>query len=259
MCAYLAIFLSLGYAAVAAGVPFHQWVALISVAVATAVTVGTLERGQWRLGLFVRPTLAARELLLGLSFAVILILACDALILLSTGARHRPGNGFPWMELMAVFFPAAIHEELLFRGYVFQKLRKWRRGAAIVLTAAIFAALHGGNIGVSPIALSNVFLAGVLLALSYERYARLWFPIGIHLAWNILSGPVLGYPVSGFVPAESVLRTATSGPLWLTGGNFGIEGSVWMGVAEVAGIVWLMNAERRMQNEEVRKGGISSF
>ena len=99
----------------------------------------------------------------------------------------------------------------------------------------------------------------MLLALSYERYARLWFPIGIHLAWNILSGPILGYPVSGFVAAESVLRTAISGPLWLAGGNFGIEGSVWMGVAEVGGIVWLMNAERRMQNEEVRRDGISSF
>lgn len=252
-CTYLATFLSLGYAAVAAGVPFYQWVGLISVTVATAVTVAILERGRWRLGLFVRPTLAVRELLFGLLFAVILILACDALILLANGARHGPGSGFPWMELMTVFLPAAIHEELAFRGYLFQKLRQWRRGAAIILSAAVFAALHGWNIGVSPIALGNVFLAGVLLALSYERYARLWFPIGIHLAWNVLSGPILGYPVSGFVAGESVLRTTLSVPVWLTGGNFGIEGSVWMGVAELVGILFFMRSSKfefRSKNEE---------
>jgi membrane protease YdiL (CAAX protease family) len=85
-------------------------------------------------------------------------------------------------------------------------------------------------------ALTNLFLAGVLLCVAYERYGRLWFPIGIHFGWNILSGPILDYDVSGYVSAASVWRMAGSGPPWLTGGAFGIEGSVWIGVMEVAAI-----------------------
>ena len=55
--------------------------------------------------------------------------------------------------------------------------------------------------------MANLILAGVLLALAYERYERLWFPIGIHIAWNVASGPILGYDVSGYVPSQTVLRT----------------------------------------------------
>ena len=45
-------------------------------------------------------------------------------------------------------------------------------------------------------AILNLILAGILLALAYERFERLWFPIGIHFLWNILSGPILGYGVN---------------------------------------------------------------
>jgi membrane protease YdiL (CAAX protease family) len=206
------------------------------VTVATLFTVGVAERGYWRLGLFVAPRLAAREAALGAGAAAAIILSTDALILLSTKLRHVAGSGFPWPELATVYLPAVFHEELLFRGYPFQKMRQWNRGAAIALTAGVFAFVHRVNHFVTPLALTNLFLAGVLLCLAYERYGRLWFPIGIHFGWNILSGPILGYDVSGYVSAASVWRIAGAGPPWLTGGAFGIEGSVWIGVVEVAAI-----------------------
>ena len=58
---------------------------------------------------------------------------------------------------------------------------------------------------------------GVMLALAYLVYERLWFPIGLHLAWNIFSGPILGYDISGYIPAESVLALRGNGRSWLTG------------------------------------------
>ena len=247
---YLAVFLSLGYAAVALGVPYFQWIALISVAVSTAATVAIIEHGRWRLGFFVPPQFAIREFVFGALFATALIIACDGLMIVSGHLRQTTGSGFPWLEMLTVFLPAAFHEELAFRGYLFQKIRQSSRGAAIAISAFMFAVLHGKNIGISPLAVVNVFLAGVLLALAYERYERLWFPIGIHMAWNLVSGPMLGFPVSGFVASDTLLRTVSSGPAWITGGSFGIEGSAWMGVVEVAAIVWLLNAERRMKNAE---------
>ena len=237
---YLATFFVAGYLAVVAGAYFGQWVSLLSVCAATIGTIGILEHGHWPLGFFVRPPLAVREMLFGWGVAVLLIGAADGLVMLTTRLRHVAGNGFPWLELVAVFLPAVFHEELLFRGYPFQKIWRTHRLGAVLFSSVVFAALHAGNNAVSLLAMANLFFAGILLALAYARYERLWFPIGIHLGWNLLSGPILGYNVSGYVSSATVLRTIGRGSPWLTGGLFGIEGSVWIVVVELAGIALLL-------------------
>ena len=244
---YVAIFLSAGYGGAAIGLPYPQWAALIAVIAATAFTIRVAEGGRWRLGVFVPPRIAAIDFLLGVAFASALVLIVDALIIATTSLRHVRGNGLPGFELVMVFIPAAIHEELVFRGYLFQKMRVWGRGAAIGITSALFAILHAGNRGISALAMVNLFLAGVLLAFAYERFERLWFPIGIHLAWNLLSGPILGFGVSGYVARATLLRTVGSGPVWITGGPFGIEASVWMALVEAGGIFLLSRRLQRVQ------------
>lgn len=227
--------------------PLIQWTGLISVSVATALTVTIWDRGRWPLGLFVAPRLAISEFLLGSAFGIVLIGMCALLVVLSTGVWHERGAGFPWLEVLVVYIPAAVHEELLFRGYAFQKLHRWHRTFALVLVALIFAALHMGNAAVSWLGLMNIFLGGILLGLAYERYLRLWLPIGLHLAWNVMSGPILGHEVSGYDSMATVLVERGQGPGWLTGGEFGIEGSVWMTLTELTAIVWL---RRQAMNEE---------
>jgi membrane protease YdiL (CAAX protease family) len=241
---YLATFVGGGYLALLAGFRYGQWMALASVVGATWVSIAVCDHGRWPLGLAAPPRIIIRELLVGACLAVILIAACDALIALFTHLRHHHGNGFPWTELATVFLPAVIHEELAFRGYVFQKLLAWHRAAAYFFSAIIFAALHGGNLAVSWLALTNIALAGVMLALAYERTRRLWFPIGIHLAWNLGSGPILGYEVSGYHARSTLLLTSGWGADWLTGGAFGMEGSVCATVVEVAAIVFLFRYHR---------------
>lgn len=224
----------------------YQWDGLIAVSVATAATIMVSEGGRWRIGLAAPPLTAARELFLGAGVAVVLIGVSDVLIMASTDLRHVLGSGFPWSELLVVYLPAVFHEELLFRGYPYQKVRSFNRSGAIVFTASVFASAHGRNAGASPLAMVNLVLAGIMLALAYEVCQRLWLPIGIHAAWNLLSGPVLGYNVSGYISRRSVLEIQGGGPEWLTGGRFGIEASVWMVVVETAGIFVLnMMARRR--------------
>jgi membrane protease YdiL (CAAX protease family) len=241
---YLATFLIARFASEAAGASFNQWVALVSVCAATFGTIAIFEHGSWDLGIFVPARLATRELLFGCTAAILLIGAADGLVLLTTRLQHVAGNGFPWIELAAVYLPAVFHEELLFRGYPFQKIWKTHRTAAVLLSSILFAALHAGNNAFSLLAMANLFFAGILLALAYARYERLWFPIGIHLGWNLLSGPILGYNVSGYESSESVLRTVGRGSPWLTGGYFGIEGSVWIVIVELAGIVLLLRGRQ---------------
>lgn len=227
-----------------------QWGNLIAVGVATALTVAIWERGQWPIGLRVAPRLALPEMLRGLAWGFLLITGCAALVVVSTSTRHQPGNGFPWLELIAVFLPAVLHEELLFRGYPFQKLLHWNRTFAILVVSLIFAGLHAGNSSVTSIGLVNIFLGGILLSLAYVRYGRLWFPIGIHLAWNLTTGPILGHEVSGYESMRTVLIEAGSGPDLLTGGEFGIEGSVLMTLAELVAIALMIRASPNMIRAE---------
>lgn len=225
--------------------PFVQWLGLISVSVATAATVAVWDRFQWRLGLFVPPRLAVPEFLLGSGFGIVLIAMCAALVVLSTDVWHERGAGFPWRDVLLVYIPAAVHEELLFRGYAFQKLHRWHRGFALAFVALAFAALHMGNVAVSWLGLANIFLGGILLGLAYERYGRLWFPIGLHLAWNVMSGPILGHEVSGYDSMATVFVERGHGAGWLTGGEFGIEGSIWMTLTELTAIAFLAIRSRR--------------
>ena len=239
-----------------AHLPLGQWAWLAGGVGATILTIAIGEHGRWSLGLEGPPRTATRELLLGACFAAVLIVAADGLVLASTALRHGRGSGLPWLELIAVYVPAAVHEELVFRGYPFQKLRTYHRPFAIVAMSLVFAAMHMGNRGLTALAFVNLVLAGILLALAYERYERLWFPIGLHFAWNLLCGPILGYDVSGYVSEATLLTTRGRGAPWLTGGAFGIEGSVWMVLVELGGIVFLALAPKRA-NQRIGESAIS--
>ncbi len=242
---FVSCYVVTAFVLVLSGFAFVYWMGLTSVTVATIATVLIWDRRQWPLGLFVSPRLAVPEFLFGSLWGVLLIGACALLVVLSTDVRHEPGSGFPFAELLLVFIPAVLHEELLFRGYAFQRLHRRNRWVALIGVAVLFAALHAGNTAVSVIGLLNVFLGGVLLGLAYERYRRLWFPIGLHLAWNITSGPVLGHEVSGYVSMATLFVERGHGAPLLTGGDFGIEGSVWMTLTESAGILLLLHMIRK--------------
>ncbi|HEV8434059.1 MAG TPA: CPBP family intramembrane glutamic endopeptidase [Thermoanaerobaculia bacterium] len=226
--------------------------ALLSAALATVVANAVVDRGKWHIGFFVAPRLAAKELLLGIGFAALLIAGIDLCILLLSDLRHVRAGGFPWRELWIVFIPAAVQEELVFRGYVFQRVRAWNRGIAIAGSSLVFGFLHAGNSGSTPVAIASIVVAGVMLALAYERYERLWFPIGLHLAWNVLSGPILGYDVSGYIPSHEVFRTIGGGNVLVTGGTFGIEGSVVSVVIEAFAVALLIRLNRMRPERSIR-------
>jgi uncharacterized protein len=92
---------------------------------------------------------------------------------------------------------------------------------------------------VSTLGTLNIFLAGVLLSLAYLAYRRLWLPVALHVWWNVLSGPVLGHEVSGLALERTLLGTVDPGPDLLTGGNFGLEASIWATLVEVIAIILL--------------------
>jgi membrane protease YdiL (CAAX protease family) len=133
------------------------------------------------------------------------------------------------ISTFVIFVIGALSEETLFRGYLLQTFTRAKLvPVGIGLTSALFAFAHNNNPDISNIALFNTFIAGIWFALAYLKTRDLWFPLGLHLMWNWLQGPVFGINVSGIadLSAAPILHTTDVGPAWLTGGSYGIEGGV---------------------------------
>jgi membrane protease YdiL (CAAX protease family) len=101
-----------------------------------------------------------------------------------------------------LFAGVALAEELLFRGFVFQRLISGLGpGSAQVLIAVFFLLTHLNNPGMSGgikvMASINIFLASILFGLAFLRTRSLAMPLGLHWMANWVQGGVPGFGVSG--------------------------------------------------------------
>jgi hypothetical protein len=125
----------------------------------------------------------------------------------------------------------AATEELLFRGFLFQRLIDglgvW---PAQLLIGGFFLLTHLDNPGMAGAvrlwAGVNIFTASILFGLCYLRTQSLAMPISLHFMANVLQGPVLGFGVSGNAEAGLLAPQLAGAPVWLTGGAFGLEASL---------------------------------
>ncbi len=141
---------------------------------------------------------------------------------------------------LAIFTVGAVSEETLFRGVILQTFFRAKLvWFAIVLTSVFFALVHLDNTNVSYISTANTFLAGIWFGVAYLKTRNLWFPIGLHLAWNWFQGAILGIQVSGIqkITLAPLLQAINTGPTWLTGGNYGVEGGIACTIALIVSMV----------------------
>ncbi|MBS0584176.1 MAG: CPBP family intramembrane metalloprotease [Proteobacteria bacterium] len=191
----------------------------------------------------------ARGVLYGIALGALLIAVVVATFLLTGVAKVGTGGAFALAGLPGVAVLAGAFEELVARGVVLRNLENvFGSAAAIVLSAALFAALHVGNPSATPLSLAALAIeGGAMLGAVYVATRSLWWTAGIHAAWNFTQTGVFGIADSGH-PGQGLLRTELAGPEWLTGGAFGIEASV-LGVALCAIVAagFLVLADRRGQ------------
>lgn len=138
-----------------------------------------------------------------------------------------------WMALSFV-------EELTFRGYILQGLAKaWIMPLAVAVSSVAFGAVHLIDPNVQLLAVLNICVAGLFLAVAYLVTRSLWLPIGIHVGWNLTEIHILGLAGSGFTE-PSLVHSIVSGPEWMTGGAFGPEGGLLGLAGWLIGIVLLL-------------------
>jgi membrane protease YdiL (CAAX protease family) len=129
---------------------------------------------------------------------------------------------------LSLFALAALAEEVLFRGYIFQTtIQAITFLPAMILFSTLFALAHWGNPNVSAGGLVNIAIAGVWLSFAYMKTRSLWLPFGLHWGWNFSLTTLFSFPTSGMThPNRQLFVLDQSGPEWLTGGAFGPEGGV---------------------------------
>lgn len=149
--------------------------------------------------------------------------------------------------VLIVLIFGALAEEMMFRGYPFQRLEEAIGPiGAIAVFSVLFALVHLFDPGASPLGLLNTVLIGLVLAIAYLRTRALWLCWGIHFGWNAALGLLFGLPVSGLRIFDVVVRGTATGPRWLTGGSYGVEASVPGVFAVVIGllVIWKWPLQR---------------
>lgn len=191
---------------------------------------------------------AVAELGAGLGIGLVLFSAIVGVIALFGGYRvigyHDASVLVPVVGIAIV---SGFTEEIMFRGWFFRLTEQWLGSwAALILSAALFGALHLGNPNATLLAGAAISLeAGIMLAAVFMITRRLWAAIGIHAAWNFAQGGIYGIPVSGGA-MDGLLRPDIRGSDLLTGGAFGAEASLpAIVVATAFGTALLIVAYRR--------------
>lgn len=151
------------------------------------------------------------------------------------------------------FFVQGMSEEFIFRGYLMTSIGGSGQHTlvAVGISAVAFAFAHAGNPGFGPVPFINLTLFGVFAAFYVILFDDIWGICAVHSIWNFTQGNFYGISVSGSSNTESVFRTtAVSSKSYLTGGKFGIEGSIFTTITLLIGTAVLIYAISRKKVQE---------
>jgi membrane protease YdiL (CAAX protease family) len=240
----------------AAGVRFiaFNWISVGGLLLAQAVSLAWVDRHRpWSYVRMGRDSLGPRRIALGLALGAFAI-GLPVLGLVALGwmrdAAAPPGSWWGAAgQFAVVLLPAALAEELMFRGYPFAIVRErfgWR--AAVVATSVVFGLVHVANPGVTVEAIAMVVLAGVFLAAVLLVTESLYAAWAAHFAWNWTMAALMHVPVSGLSVATPDYHLVDAGPDWATGGAWGPEGGVGALLGMAAGLwfLWSRPAARAL-------------
>jgi membrane protease YdiL (CAAX protease family) len=125
------------------------------------------------------------------------------------------------------FLGTGMFEEFSFRGYPQFTLTTgigfW---PAAFLLSGLFWLAHMANPGETWIGGLATAMAAITFCVALRRTGNLWFPIGMHAAWDWTETYFFGVPDSGMQAHGYLLNSSLHGSKWMTGGTVGPEGSV---------------------------------
>lgn len=241
----------------------YPWVTLGSTFAALCIGLRFVDRGSWRSVALGTGVWRPRMLAIGIGVGTACIVATFALLFASGAARIHvmpsasdalaPGEtvlvSSSWsataLRLALLLAPAALWEELVFRGYLWTVAEQ--AGGVVVArwsTAVAFGVVHLMNPGAGVLSTILVVTAGLCLGLLRERTGSLAAVWLAHFAWNWVMAAVLHVAVSGVAFDTPEYRTVVSGPTWWTGGSWGPEGGVAALLVMSGALFWFSRSAR---------------
>jgi membrane protease YdiL (CAAX protease family) len=243
----------------ARAVLFDEFSGALAVVIATAIMAKWIDRKPW--GYFGMPLRNAFRS----SFWIGSAIGLGALSL-QLEIMHLAGwfdfgtidlHGAAIVEYGAVwalmFFFTGVTEEGLLRGYV-QRVTTdglsrlpggWSFWVSALIFSVMFGAGHLGNPGENKFGIFMVFVDGMTMCFSLWCTGDLWFAIGNHAAWDWGQSFLFGTPDSGVYFQHALMHPSFHGPLLLSGGTDGPEGSVLVLLSEAIFVLLIAVIYRR--------------
>jgi membrane protease YdiL (CAAX protease family) len=125
------------------------------------------------------------------------------------------------------FLLVGLAEEYLLRGYALYTLAEgigfW---PAVIVMAVLFGIGHSFNTGETRVGLIGTVVFALFASVTLRYTGSLWLAVGAHAGWNWGQSFFYGVSDSGLRAKGYLLGPSFHGPVWLTGGTVGPEGSV---------------------------------
>lgn len=188
---------------------------------------------------------ALKEFLKGWGFGAIVLISCVALMIIAGAVRvdkitFNQNLILEFIPLLVVWSIQGNAEEVLTRSFLFAGIsRKLNILAGIFISAVFFTVMHLGNDGINFLPLLDLFIFGVFAALVMIKTKNIFLISGFHAAWNCFQGNVFAFPVSGTSVGNAFIHVTTHGPSFLSGGRFGVEGSIISILVQSVLVLWL--------------------
>ena len=239
--------------AVGVHVVLFPWALLAAAVLGHAITFRLVDRRGWRSVGLDRSALRARAMLGAAALAVVAVALATAPLLTVGWLSVVPGPAGSsigvGVAIVAFLAPAALWEEMVFRGYGFSVLADWwGTPAALGVTSLAFGLVHLQNEGATLGSVSVVVVAGLFLGTVLVTLRSLWAAFAAHLAWNWALAGALHSAVSGIPFSTPDYRVIDTGPDWATGGVWGPEGGAPAALSLLGVTIYLY--ARRTRREE---------
>lgn len=163
-------------------------------------------------------------------------------------------NGFNltliFIAIVAVFVQSSA-EELLVRSYLLGSLEQQHSQiVAVVLSSAVFSALHISNNGFTLFSAVETFSYGISMCMILFASHGIWSVVGFHFMWNFSQNIIWGLPNSGLNAVGSVFTVVWSNDNKLFFDSvFGIEGTAVCFLTDILIIVGCTAFSRHIKNK----------
>lgn len=213
-------------------------------------------RGSWRqdLGFGPHPR-KVQDFLMGCLIGTLAMLFVFGIEWLCGWLRPGPFNRAGWagLDILPPLMLMALWEEFRFRGIELSGLRtlmpSW---GALVLSSVVFGVAHCLNANATWLSILGNMLGGFVYGYAFLVSGAIWLSFGLHAAWNMVQGPILGLPISGYLEG-GLWNPTVSGPESLTGGNYGPEAGL-VGLAAhilILALLWAYHRKQRPRSSHV--------